>query len=231
MNTGRVSILGTSILKGVEIDENNIRHTRSDFLGLEAIAMNSGYSMKNFSRLGCTVTKAFDYVKRMFGRLDADLVLMDFGHNDCDYDWESICKDPLAKHSPRTELGLFKNTYSDLVTYLKSRRAIPVLSTLLPVDGDRYIDYVARKQGLDKSVLESWIGDASALRAEHEKYCQSVVEVASEREVPLLDIRKAFLDYGNVSSLLSSDGVHPNKRGQELIRETFTSFMDDFLVL
>ena len=45
-----------------------------------------------------------------------------------------------------------------------------------------------------------------------------------EENVPLVDVRGAFLDYGHLEQTLCADGTHPNTVGQGLITKAFQDF-------
>ena len=228
--SGKVSVFGDSILKGVQPDPVRRRYSVNDNLGLGVIASRYGLSLQNFSKLGCTITKAWFYVQKMFSRIDADMVLMNFGGNDCDFNWARIAENPMDVHTPNTEIGEFSSTYASIVDHVKARRRMPVLSTLVPVQKDKYIDYICRKGNLDRANVDLWIkNNGIELDSLQGSYSDAVATVARSREIPLLDVRSAFMSHGNVSSLMCEDGIHPNARGQKLICDCFESFMGDYL--
>ena len=117
---GKVGIFGDSILKGVQVEGSGGRYVVNDFLGFSAIASRAGLSVENFSKFGCTITKAWSYIQKMFKRIDADMVFMDFGGNDCDFNWDEVSRKPLEVHRPRTDYYDFVNTYNDVVDYIKA---------------------------------------------------------------------------------------------------------------
>ena len=228
--SGKVSVFGDSILKGVQPDPSRTRYFVNDNMGLGVIASRYGLSLQNFSKLGCTITKAWIYVQKMFTKIDADMVLMNFGGNDCDFNWAQISKSPLDVHRPNTEIGEFSSTYARIVDHVKARRRMPVLSTLVPVQKDKYIDYMCRKGNLDRSNVDLWIqNNGIELDSLQASYSDAVRSVAQSREIPLVDVRSAFEAQGNPASLLCEDGVHPNARGQKLICDCFETFMGDYL--
>ena len=227
--SGKVSVFGDSILRGVQPDSGR-RFYVNDNLGLGAIALSHGLSVQNFSKLGCTITKAWHYVQKMFTRIDADMVLMNFGGNDCDFNWTQVAESPLNVHAPNTEIGEFASTYGRIVDHVKARRRLPVLSTLVPMQKDKYIDYICRRDNLDRKNVNLWMeNNAIDLDGLHGTYSDAVRTVAASREIPLLDVRSAFISQGNVDALLCEDGIHPNARGQKLISDCFEKFMGDYL--
>ena len=228
--SGKVSVFGDSILKGVQPDPLRRRYCVNDSMGLSAIANRYGISVQNFSKLGCTITKAWFYVQKMFSRIDADMVLMNFGGNNCDFNWSSIAESPMGIHAPNTEIGEFSSTYGRIVDHVKARRRLPVLSTLVPVQKDKYIDYICRRDNLDRKNVNLWMENNSIdLDSLQGTYSDAVRSVAASREIPVLDLRSAFLSQGNPDAFMSEDGIHPNARGQKLISACFENFMGDYL--
>lgn len=227
----KVSVFGDSILKGVQLDDSSRRYVMRDELGFDVIASSFGLTVENFSKFGCTITKAWSYVQKMFSRIDADIVFMDFGGNDCDFNWKAISESPLGTHKPNTEIQEFLGTYGRLVDFMKANRVVPVLSTLIPVQGDMYIDHICKANGLDKRGIARWIANGNQVEQYQKMYSDAIREVAATNEVPLIDIRTAFEEKGNVKSLMCADGIHPNHKGQRVIRDCFQAFMDDYIVL
>ncbi len=226
------SVFGDSILKGVQFEGARGRYVVNDNLGLSSIAASRGLYIKNFSKFGCTITKAYAYVLKMFHRIDADMVLMNFGGNDCDYNWAEIAKSPLDIHSPNTDLELFVETYNKMVDHVVSRRSVPVLATLVPVEASTYVDHVCRTQGLDRQSIDLWArSNSKALENNQSVYSEAVRDIARSRGVPLVDLRGAMCSQGDVSALLCEDGIHPNDAGQKVIKDCFEAFMGDYLSL
>lgn len=228
--SGNVGVFGDSILKGVQPDPVRRRYFVNDNLGLGAIAGRYGLSVQNFSKLGCTIGKAWLYVQKMFTRIDADMVLMNFGGNDCDFNWAQIAESPLNVHRPNTELEDFSRTYGRIVDHVKAQRRLPVLSTLVPVQKDKYIDYICRRDNLDRDNVKLWMeNNAIELDSLQDSYSDAVRSVALSREIPVVDVRSAFLSQRDFDSLMCDDGIHPNARGQKLIHDCFENFMGDYL--
>ena len=50
--------------------------------------------------------------------------------------------------------------------------------------------------------------------------------LAREENVPLVDLRGAFLDHWHLDTLLCEDGTHPNSAGQALIGQAFRDFAE-----
>ena len=228
----RVSVFGDSILKGVQYNQKSGRYVVEDNIGFDGIAERAGYSVQNFSKFGCTVTKAWNYLQRMFPKIDADLVFMDFGGNDCDFDWKAISDSPLNIHKPNTEYYDFIGTYNNMVDYILAKRRMPVLATLVPIQADEYIEYVVSENNLDRRNINKWLGgDVKRIENYQRVYSDAVKGIASRKDIPYIDIRAAFEANVDTTALMCRDGIHPNDRGQAVIHDCFEAFLEDFIVL
>ena len=71
--------------------------------------------------------------------------------------------------------------------------------------------------------------DCGRLESWQKSYSDAVRGISCNREVPLIDVRSAFEDHPRPESLMCADGIHPNGRGQRVIRECFEAFISDYL--
>ena len=225
------SIFGDSVFKGARYDSASAKCVVNDRFGLDETARKAGLTVRNFSKFGCTVTKALSYVQKMFTKIDSDIVLMNFGGNDCNFDWQAIAESPLDMHRPNTELDQFVDSYNKMIDFVLEKRSLPVVATLLPVQDKKYIDYVCKVRNLDRDKVMSWVKDSNISLSDHQKaYSDAVAQIAAERDIPLIDLRSAFCGR-NSSSLIGPDGIHPNARGQKVISGCFEAFVGDYLAI
>lgn len=226
----KINIFGDSIFKGVQLD-SGMRYAVNDGIGFNEIAAKAGMTVRNLSKFGCTITKAWNYVQKMFSAVDADIVFMNFGGNDSDFNWAAISENPLDFYGPNTEFYDFTSTYNDMVDFFLKQRRLPVVSTLVPVQTGMYVDHLCGTMNLDRENIRKWI-DREGARFENSQavYSDAVKGVAAGMNIPLIDVRAAFNDCGNVSALMCPDGIHPNSKGQKVIHECFDAFMSDCLV-
>ena len=68
--------------------------------------------------------------------------------------------------------------------------------------------------------------------ADLNKYAKGIRELAAKNNLPLCDLRKAFLDYGTVNNIddqekgiLTTDKVHLNDAGNKLVADTMLPFV------
>ena len=76
-------------------------------------------------------------------RRKPDIVLIEFGGNDCDYRWDRIAENPSGEFQPKTECSAFYDLLTGLVKELHSMKIVPVLVSLPPLDPDRYFRWIS----------------------------------------------------------------------------------------
>ena len=217
-----VCIFGDSVAKGVVLDSVSKKYVllKDSFANL--LKAGAHFGVKNYSRFGSTVTKGQELLSKRLGELkDYDFVALEFGGNDCDFDWAEIAAAPDAEHRPNTPLGAFVQKYSQMVREVRAAGGSPVVLSLPPIDAKRYFAWVSR--GLDSGNILRYLGDVEHIYRWHEMYNVAVLRVADETDVPLVDISSAFLATRNYQELICDDGIHPNERGHELIASTIES--------
>ena len=100
----------------------------------------------------------------------------------------------------------------------------PILMNLPPLLSQWFFDWWCRD--LDQAAVRTWLGDVSNIYAYQERYSRAVESLAREEDVPLVDVRGAFLAHGHLETLLCEDGTHPNSTGQALIGQAFRKFAE-----
>lgn len=70
--------------------------------------------------------------------LHCDLLLLEYGGNDSDYDWPQIAAAPKEEHFPKTMLSVFERAYGELISLGRSLGMQPVIMTLPPIDAQKY---------------------------------------------------------------------------------------------
>lgn len=228
MSNGKLCVLGDSILKGISLEENTNRYIVCDGINFTMIADRAGLKLENHSKFGCTVTKAWEFVKKKFTSDMPEVMIMDFGGNDSDFKWKEINDNPLAVHGPNTDISTFIGTYEDMLDSLIEKGTKPVVTTLVPVQSEKYFNWFCKTLNLAKDRVMSWLGDINRIANFQQVYSDAVKGIAAGRDIPLIDLRSAFM-HEKDQDLMCIDGIHPNEKGQKLIHECFDSFMCDYL--
>ncbi len=224
LNLKSVCLFGDSIAKGIILDEDSGRYSigKASFATTAAQAL--GVILDNKARFGCTIKKGQEIVTRILSseakNPPIDYALLEFGGNDCDFDWQEISKSPEEIHLPKTPIDEFIKIYKQIIEALRSKQIRPVILTLPPIAADSYYKWIS-KGNPDKDNIMKWLcGNVEYIYQWHERYNSAVWEVASATSCTVIDIRKAFLEDKNYKQLICSDGIHLNLAGHMLARQT-----------
>lgn len=83
------------------------------------------------------------------------------------------------------------------------------------------------------SVIGEKMGNANSLDAKLNEYADLSRKIAKEQQLPLCDLRKAFIDYlqsnnsqNKSQGILTGDSVHLNDAGNKLVAETILKVID-----
>jgi lysophospholipase L1-like esterase len=220
-----VEVFGDSILKGVQIDDDSQRYHIDNNIDIEIMEKTYFLSISNFSKFGCTITKGLALIeKRLKGDMpQCDAIVMDFGGNDCDFNWKAVSERPEDEHQPNTSLEVFADTYRKIIKLLKEKGIRPIITNLPPLDSNRFFDWFCN--GLDKANVLKWLGNVESIYRWQENYSRTIEKIAAETGTLLVDLRGAFLKHRKLEHLLCADGTHPNTAGQGVITQAFLEFI------
>ena len=216
----KMTIYGDSILKGVLYENGRYVLERG---WEERLAARLGLSLTNRARFGSTLPKALARIEKdaETEAEDGEYALLEFGGNDCDFDWKAISDAPDAEHLCHTPPRQFLECCRRAIRLLRESGRAPLLTTLPPIHAERYLSFLCR-DGLSRENIVRFLGDVQHIYRWQESYSDLVEQVAREENVPLLDLRKPFLqDRRPIETLLCADGIHPSREGQELMYNTF----------
>lgn len=221
-----ISAFGDSILKGVIYENNNYKVSKNRFSNICEEVL--GVSIENKAKFGSTVgigkniiSKNMDLIKETKSKY----VVMEFGGNDCDYNWVEISENPDKEYNSKSTTVEFVETYSYLIDELKKIGKEPVLLSLPPIDSVKYFNYISRK--LNANNILKWMeGNKQFLTNWHERYNIEVFKLAINNNVQIIDITSKFLEVKNYSKLLCDDGIHPNEEGHKIIAEAIKEHIE-----
>ena len=221
MGAKDICIFGDSIGKGVILQSATSRYEIIK-MNIEKLFGRNKVNIKNYSMFGCTAAKALSQIKRHAGELtDYSSIFLEVGGNDCDFAWDEIAADPEKEHVPKTPLKEFKSLYQQIIEEIRGNGGNPIILTLPPLEPNRFFNWVSR--GIDKDNILNWLGDVDMIYRWQEMYNIEVMLLATKMDVPIIDIRSAFLQRNRYWDLICSDGIHPNNDGYNLIYKTIGS--------
>ena len=223
MKTTRIAALGDSITKGVVLNEQN-RYSAADQCFLDIISNELDLRIDNYGKFGCTVGYGNSVIERHATDIaESDYTFIEYGGNDCDFDWIKIAQDPHGEHKARTPLEEFTEELSSLVAKIRELGSVPVLITLPPILSDTYFSFFSRSMSDEqKNNIKEWLGgDIGIISRWHESYNRALFQVANQTRTQIIDITTPFDTFrGDLASLYCADGIHPNARGHKLMAHT-----------
>jgi len=227
-----VEVYGDSILRGVQLDEDDKRYRVDNNIDVSLLEKHFRLCISNFSKFGCTITKALSLIEKRFRsngednskNEKCDAIILNLGGNDCDFDWKAVSENPEIDHQPNTPLETFVETYRKIIEFLKEKGIRPIITTLPPLDAQKFFNWFCG--GLEKKAdVLKWLGSVEAIYRWQENYSRTIEKLAEETGALLVDIRGAFLKHRKLEPLLCEDGTHPNTAGQKVITQSFFDFI------
>lgn len=206
----RVILFGDSIFKGVVYDAESGRyrlsHTRVSVEGADVL---------NCSKMGATIETGLEIIRRRLPEITPeDVCVLEYGGNDCNYNWKEISERPDTGHLCAVPPERFAALYAEAVELLKSTGAKIAVSTLAPISAPKFFDYISR--GLDARNILHWLGDVERLSRWQASYSAAVEKIAASLSVSLLPVRNA-VDSPDWCDLVCADGIHPTDPGHARI--------------
>ena len=226
LSNRNVSIWGDSIMKGIVFDDINGRYRILETNCVNRFAEITGTTITNHARFGMTVGKGYERIKRaleLSTPAEDEIVLLEYGGNDCDFVWAEVAANPHATHLPRTPIDQFGTILQSIIDLFRSFRITPILMSLPPLDPRKYFAWLSR--GLNQETLYRWLGDVHRIYRWQEAYSNIVVDTAIRNDLRVINVRKDFLVRDDCAAMICTDGIHPNESGQESILRSVLSYV------
>ena len=222
MSSAQITIYGDSITKGVLMEGGRYLINST---GLAALAQRFSLLIRNRSKFGCTIDKG---LARMHHDLDGQtapngVTVLEYGGNDCDFDWQDISDRGEGEYIPKTPLSAFRRIYGKMIDAVRETGSNPILLSLPPIDAQRYFAWISKGKSAEN--ILKWIGDVEHIYRWHEMYNLVVFELSREKNVPLINITDAFLEDRNYHSFICDDGIHLNESGHRLVYQVLSEYI------
>lgn len=212
----KITVLGDSILEGVRFE--NGKYSRLHEL-MHLFEAEHDVEFVNLSRFGATVDKGLARLRKFLEReVLGSYTILEFGGNDCAYNWGEVAENPDGDHCNTTPPDRFRQIYKELIDLVYKNGSWPIVCSLPPISSCLYLDHVTR-DGLNRDAILRWMhGDVETLSRIQADYSRIAGELAEDRGCIKLDLRSAFPPDGDeLETFLCVDGIHPNLAGQQLI--------------
>ncbi|MGB9780440.1 SGNH/GDSL hydrolase family protein [Caldanaerobacter sp.] len=221
-----ILLAGDSISKGVILEEKRNRYIVTDENYVNIVKEKIKGTVKNISKFGATILKGIEMVDREFKKEKPDIIVLEFGGNDCDFNWEEVAKKPGEEHFPKTGYHLFIQKLKEIIEFSRDFGVIPVLMTLPPLDADRYLKWISKmNKEMEQNIL-TWLGSVTKIYWWHEKYDSAIRMVAEHTNTLLIDLRTAFLHQSDFRNFLCKDGIHPNEEGHKIMASKIIEYLE-----
>jgi len=220
-------IYGDSIMKGTIIDAQSLRYRATIAEYLEPLQQRFHLAAQNRARFGATIERGLQIIRHDLQtepNLRCDIALIEFGGNDCNFNWSEVAASPDTEHLPLTPRDRFLATYRSIVQTLREKGIRPALMTLPPIDASRYFAFIG-KAGNNLHNILHWLGDVQRIYRFHESYSNAVAKLAREEKCDLVDVRAYFLDQPNYKELIGIDGLHPTREGYRLVSQACADYL------
>lgn len=218
-------ISGDSISKGVVFDEIKNKYVVLEENYVALLQDKLRGAVRNTARFGNTLLKGITHLKRDVLKDKPDIVLIEYGGNDCDFNWNEIATNPEADHTPKTDFNVFERMLTETIEYLRGMQITPVLMNLPPLNADKYFKWVSNNDPEAEQNILKWLGSVTKIYWWQERYNSTIIKVAEATKTRCIDIRGAFLEHPDFTKFICQDGIHPNQDGHRIISERVLEFV------
>lgn len=218
-------VSGDSISKGVVYDETRNKYVILEDNYVSLLQNKLKGAVRNTARFGNTLLKGISNLKRDVVKEKPNIVLIEYGGNDCDFNWHEIAENPDAEHNPKTDFADFERMLTETIEYLKNQQIVPILMNLPPLNADNYFKWVSGNSEAAARNILKWLGSVTKIYWWQERYNSTILKVSEATKTKLIDVRSAFLEHPDYTQFLCVDGIHPNKDGHRIICNKVLDFL------
>jgi acyl-CoA thioesterase-1 len=117
-----ILVSGDSISRGIIYDEGKGKYSVSDKSYVALVQQRLKGMVQNASRFGNTIVRGMGKLAKEIATGRPDIVLIEYGGNDCDFAWNEVAANPYVPHEPQTDLSLFEDTLAATIATLKEKQ-------------------------------------------------------------------------------------------------------------
>lgn len=221
----KILVVGDSLCKGVILDEEKKRYTLFKDCFINLLSEHLDAEFINVSHFGATVDQGQKLLEAKMEKHDPDIVVIEFGGNDCDFLWDEIAQNPAKDHIPKTPLDEFEQRINAMIDYVEQNGKKPILTTLPPLYADSYFKWFTNCDQEKGFNILKWLKDVWHIYWWQERYSNCLQFISRKRSVSCIDVRREFLKEKDFERFVCSDGIHPNPEGHRLIFEAVLAFI------
>ena len=216
----KLVVFGDSILKGVITipDSKSLFDvTQNDSLSLAQKKL--GFELDNRSIYGNITSKGLVKLQKYLekcssGELEAaDFCVIEFGSNDCDYDWGTLVQ--------KVPLEQYLENLNQMVALCRQNKVTPLMMGLIPYVCDNWFKTIIKGHD-EAAILEFLGGTAETLGKNQLIYKNAQKDFVEKNKVQFFDPWELFADH---PELMCYDGIHPNEKGYEVLADGWVKFL------
>ncbi len=210
-------VFGDSILKGViTIPGSNKLFDVTENDSLTLAQKKLGFELDNRSIYGNITSKGLLKLQKFFEKGgEADFCIIEFGSNDCDYDWGTLVqKVPMAE---------YLENLSQMVSLCRANKVTPLMMGLIPYVCDDWYKTIIKGQN-EAAILDFLGGTSETLGKNQLEYKNAQTDFVQKNNVQFLDPWEIFAGH---KELMCYDGIHPNEKGYELLADAWVTFLSE----
>jgi len=225
----RIGVFGDSVIRGVMLDSETGKF-RTYKRRFEDARKNYGIMIENNGKIGYTSKLIVEQIKNLIDNENhPDFIFLEYGGNDCNFNWRDVSEHPDAEHSPYVTPEDFKDNYIEAIEYVRACGASVVIMIPPPIDAEKFLNYICKAGGFSRENILHWLGDVSMIYRWQEHYSDICKTIADETGCPVIDLRSAFIVRHDFPDLICEDGVHPTEAGHEIIDGEICKFFDNII--
>ena len=225
----KIVVFGDSILKGVITIPNSDKLfdvTENDSLSLAQKEL--GFELDNRSIYGNITSKGLIKLQKFFEKGgEADFCIIEFGSNDCDYDWNIFkpCAElpPVSEIKQKVPLAEYLENLKQMVELCRSNKVTPLMMGLIPYVCDDWYKTIIKGQN-EAAILDFLGGSSETLGKNQLIYKDAQADFVQKNNVQFLDPWTIFEGH---KELMCYDGIHPNEKGYELLSKAWIKFLSE----
>lgn len=213
----KLVVFGDSILKGVITIPNSGKLfdvTENDSLTLAQKKL--GFELDNRSIYGNITSKGLVKLQKFFDKGEtADFCIIEFGSNDCDYDWGTLIQ--------KVPLEEYLENLKQMVNLCRANKVTPLMMGLIPYVCDDWFKTIIK--GQDEAAILNFLGGSSETLGKNQLvYKNAQAGFVKDNNVQFLDPWELFQGH---KELMCYDGIHPNEKGYALLADAWVKFLSE----
>ena len=213
----KIVVFGDSILNGVITIPNSGKlfdTTENDSLTLAQKEL--GFELDNRSIYGNITCKGLVKLQKFFEKGgEADFCIIEFGSNDCDYDWGTLVQ--------KVPLEEYLENLSQMISLCRANKVTPLMMGLIPYVCNDWFKTIIK--GHDEAAILKFLGGTAETLGKNQLiYKNAQADFVKKNNVQFLDPWDIFQGH---KELMCYDGIHPNEAGYEKLSQAWIKFLTD----